>query len=214
MSILNNYELDVAREVISMSLANAADSFSKITGEKVLIQDYELHFIQKEETSQVLSGRQEKDWYILTTHIVGKLEAQSYLLFNRTDVEKLLQMLLPDQPFIEGSRLNELQTALLLELDNIVTAAMVTQISNFLNLFVYGDVPRFCKLSGAHTLDYFSQATADFDHILHAQARFHCFRTQMNPLFICFFKKEFLVEIQGLVAKRKHLNLINQNKVS
>lgn len=38
----------------------------------------------------------------------------------------------------EGENLNGLKAALLLELDNIVTAAMVTQLSNFLDLFIYG----------------------------------------------------------------------------
>jgi chemotaxis protein CheY-P-specific phosphatase CheC len=190
-----------------MALANAADAFSKMAGEQVLLSNYDIRFIQREAVGLVLSEQHEAEWYILTTPIVGKFEAKTFLLFNRPDVKKLLSVFLPGQSFVEESPLSEFQSAILLELDNIVTAAMVTQLSNFTSLSAYGDVPSLKQLSRDDTIDYFSASTAQFELIMHVQARFRSSRTQMNPLFICFFKQEFLTVIKKLIASENHLNL-------
>lgn len=209
MSLLTAYELDITKELISIALANAADSFSKMANEKVLIREYNLSVLKKEEVGKAFINEHDPHWYVLTTDIVGKLEGKSYLLFNQQDAEKVFDMFTPGQVSTNG-RLSELQEAILLELDNIITASMVTQLSNFLNIATYGDVPNLKHLSRQETLGYFERDVEHFDVILNIQARFQSYQSNMMPSFICFFKSEFLEAIKHLIATDKHLSLLKK----
>lgn len=209
MSLLNAYELDITKELLSIALANAADSFSKMANEKVLIREYNLSVLKKEELANAFINEHDPDWYVLTTDIVGKLEGKSYLLFNQVDADKIFDMFTPGQISKPG-QLSELQEGILLELDNIITASMVTQLSNFLSLATHGDVPNLKHLSRQDVLAYFKQDVEDFDVILNIRARFQSYQSNMKPSFVCFFKSEFLLAIKHMIATDKHLSLLKK----
>ncbi|MES2731562.1 MAG: hypothetical protein V4714_07430 [Bacteroidota bacterium] len=210
MSLLSSYELDITKELMSIALANAADSFSKMANERVLIRDYDLQILEKTHWDNQLLNANDTDWYVLTTDVIGKLAGKSYLLLNHSDAEKIFHIFTPSQAEIQLGQLTVLQEAVLLELDNIVTAAMVTQLSNFLSLTIYGDVPNLRYLNRDLTLNYLKSNVEQYDVIINVRARFQSYETNMSPSFICFFKSEFLVAIQQMIAARSHLSLLKR----
>jgi chemotaxis protein CheY-P-specific phosphatase CheC len=209
MNILNSIQLDVTKELISMALANAADSFSKMTHEQVLISGYKMKVIEPGDVETLLVDSAENtDYFMLNTQIKGQISAQTYLMINHKDTGSILNIFAPGQPAPALDQLTELQEATLLELDNIITAAMVTQISNILEVFAYGDVPSLQHLPQPEIIDHFREDIKSFDVILLINARFRSDLTNMNPHFICFFKTDFLASVIRLVNEKKHLCLI------
>jgi chemotaxis protein CheY-P-specific phosphatase CheC len=206
--ILTPYEFDITRELISIALANAADSFSKMANEKILIEQYRLEILEKTQVDKLLDGTADDYFYVLTTEIKGKLTGKSYLLFNPADARKVFRLFTPGHETLDGGNLNDFQQAILLELDNIISAAMVTQLSNFLGLFTYGDVPRLEYLATGQVHENFRRDVRNYDVILSVHARLQSYKTNMSPTFTCFFTREFISAVKLLVETRKHLSLL------
>ena len=136
---LSEYELDITKELVSIALANAADAFSKMASERVLVQQFELT-IGSPDARTVLPDGLQGSLHVLTTEVKGNLEGKSYLIFNQSDTKRICQVFAPKQPAYTGEGLGELEEALLLELDNILSGTVITQLSNCLDTFIYDGV--------------------------------------------------------------------------
>jgi chemotaxis protein CheY-P-specific phosphatase CheC len=209
---LSEYELDITKELISIALANAADAFSKMAGEKVLVHQFDLT-IGTPEAKAVLPEGFDASLHVLTTEVKGNLEGKSYLVFNQSDTKRICKVFAPGQPVYTGEGLGELEEALLLELDNILSAAVITQLSNFLDTFIYGGVPGLRTLSQAEAVSRFGAETEHFDVVFHIHARFKSYRTNLQPSFIWYFKSEFLAAIRTLVQNKQQMSLLKSSFV-
>ncbi len=85
---LSDYELDITKELISIALANAADAFSKMAGEKVLVNQFDLT-LGAPHAKAVLPEGFEDALHVLTTDVKGTLEGKSYLVFNQSDTKRI-----------------------------------------------------------------------------------------------------------------------------
>lgn len=209
MPHLSEIEFDITRELISIALANSADAFSKMANEKVLITDFSLSFIESQQLSKLIPNTTE-NIHVLTTHVKGKLDGKSYLLFTDSDVKKVFNVFLGRNNYQENEKLDELQQAILLELDNILSAAMVTQISNFLALFCYGDVPHIETCNAESLQQKCLNETQHFDVTIGIQAQFKTYHTNMNPTFIWFFTSDFITAIKNLINNKPRMSLLKE----
>lgn len=206
---LSEYEMDVTKELISIALANAADAFSKMAGEKVLVNQFNLT-IAPPDGSPLLSDSQQAPMHILTTDVKGTLEGKSYLIFDATDTRRIFKIFAPGKEVAADGSLDELQEGLLLELDNILSAAVITQLSNFLDLFIYGDVPGLRTMNRADALACFGKETGHFDVVFHIHARFKSYQNNLQPVFIWFFKSDFLLATRQLVENKQQMSLLKK----
>ncbi len=209
---LSEYELDITKELISTALANAADAFSKMAGEKVLVNQFNL-IIAPPESSPLLPDASQEPLHILTTDVKGTIEGTSYLVFDAADTRRIFKVFAPGKEVAADGSLDELQQALLLELDNILSAAVITQLSNFLDIYIYGDVPGLRTMNCADALSCFGRETGHFDVFFHIQARFKSYQTNLQPVFIWFFKSDFLPAIRRLVENKQQLSLLKKSLV-
>ena len=212
MISLSSYEMDITKELIHIALSNAADAFSKLAKERVLIKGYDLKILDKEDYYRIMEKEQHQQLYVLTTNIKGKLDGKSFLLIDQQDAKKIFKVFSPSHEQVSPEGLSEFQQGILLELDNILTAAMVTQLSNILDLFTYGDVPKLDFFSQSQIKEYFKESIENFDFVLNIDARFQSFDTNMSPSFIWFFKSELLLAVQNLIKEKKHLSLVKNSK--
>src|SRR4028118_1134973 len=109
---LSEYELDITKELISIALANAADAFSKMAGEKVLVNQFNLT-IAPPESKPLLPEASQEPLHILTTAVKGSLEGKSYLIFDADDTHRIFKVFAPGKEVAADGSLNELQQALL-----------------------------------------------------------------------------------------------------
>lgn len=134
-------------EIMQSGFENATLAFSKFVQKNI-------HFSEPKQIHNVVDTTYLNQWnftddfYLVTTEIKGEISGKSYLFCSKSSVDILfdaIQLTGMDESFTEP---------FLLELDNILSATVITQISNKLSLQIYGAVPEIKNL--VHTkLDIF-----------------------------------------------------------
>lgn len=118
--------------------ANAVTSFRKLLNERVSYHSIYSGFLSLDSPSFIESTalKRKSPDLLLTTEVFGELTGKSYLLIPETDYATLTKTT-PDSDIPQFSFKDEFAK----ELDNILSAAVITELSNELKLKIYGDVP-------------------------------------------------------------------------
>jgi chemotaxis protein CheY-P-specific phosphatase CheC len=135
--------------VLNTGFEKAAASFSKMTGRTVKItttksilakHDHDLSFISEERG----------DLTILTTQIIGDISGKSFLILNHEETAEIFKVI--------HSSMNkqELKDGFLLEIDNIISASVISELSNALGVEIYGDVPLLEKVHAENLHEFMS----------------------------------------------------------
>ena len=134
---IEEIERDIIREILNISLAKAADSFALIAKDTVLINVPDLQIITRERAVSEITER-ESVKVIIHSEIKGDLTGNTLMFFASRQIENLKQACLRDH----FDRITEKELeSLLLEISNIITGTLVTQLANILKLNIYGSVP-------------------------------------------------------------------------
>lgn len=206
---LNRVELDITKEIINIGIAKAADSLSFFIQGKVLIQllEIKVHFEKYFPLSRKYPTNKN---YLLRTAIKGELRGESYLLLNEQEAEKIADANLPDsikKNPIEKAKMTE---AFLLEIDNIITASVVTQFSNIFQRKIFGDVPSLNILPGNEINQFLSENHNKDLNVIYFNARFINENTEINPEFIWLMDDKFFEEVKNLLSDEKKLELFQK----
>lgn len=136
---MSELERDIIREILNIGLARAADSFAVIAQERVMLEVPNLDLLPS--SSIIERVREYQSSYIaIQSDIRGDFNGSTFMFFSGQHVQRLsrvcLRMSVPD-----SLKLDELQESLLLEISNIITGALVTQLANILKANIYGAPP-------------------------------------------------------------------------
>lgn len=137
---INDIEKDIIREVVSIGLAKAGDSLAAISGEKVLLTVPVINIIESDKINELIAEDVDAD-LIIYSDLRGDISGKCLLLFNKEHIEKLKDTCL--------TRINnvlnpeELKISLILEISNILTGALITQLANIMNLNMHGSAPDY-----------------------------------------------------------------------
>ncbi|MDB5235368.1 MAG: hypothetical protein JWR44_2361 [Hymenobacter sp.] len=136
---MTDLERDIIREILNIGLARAADSFAVIAQERVLLEVPNIDLLVSDDILRKVREYQAKHVPI-QSDIRGDFNGTTLMFFSGQHIQRLsrvcLRMQLP-----ESLELNELQESLLLEISNIITGALVTQLANILKANIYGAPP-------------------------------------------------------------------------
>ncbi|RNI25019.1 chemotaxis protein CheC [Rufibacter latericius] len=136
---VNELERDIIKEILNIGLARAADSFAVIAKDRVLLKVPDLQLMEAEELLKIVRAY-ENSHTIIQSDIKGELNGSTLMLFSELHVEQLSKVCLGMS--VKGSDpLTEMQESLLLEVSNIITGALVTQLANILKSNIYGSPP-------------------------------------------------------------------------
>ena len=140
MSVLmNELERDIIREILNIGLARAADSFAIIAQERVMLEVPNLDLLPSHNIIERVREYQTR-YVAIQSDIRGDFNGSTFMFFSGQHIQRLsrvcLRMQVPD-----SLQLNELQESLLLEISNIITGALVTQLANILKANIYGAPP-------------------------------------------------------------------------
>jgi chemotaxis protein CheC len=136
---MNELERDIIREILNIGLARAADSFAVIAQERVMLEVPNLDLVP----SQDIIGRvreYQTRYVAIQSDIRGDFNGSTFMFFSGQHIQRLSKVCLRMQA-PESLVLNELQESLLLEISNIITGALVTQLANILKANIYGAPP-------------------------------------------------------------------------
>jgi hypothetical protein len=132
--------------VMQDGFSNAAVAFGKITG--CAIGHTPVVRTLASDLSVIAPG----DASLLVTQLIGDFPGTSYLVIPAIAEEMISRKVCFQRPQL-GTGFRE---AFLLELTNIVSAAVVTELSNFLQAELYGDVPQLKRMEAINIPQYLS----------------------------------------------------------
>lgn len=132
-------EKDIIKEILNIGLARAADSFATVARDQVLLKVPDLQLIQLQDLVQMVQKYQGTHT-LIQSDIKGDFNGTTLMLFSADHIDKLTEVCLSDSFRFDGF-LSEMQQSLLLEISNIITGALVTQLANILKTNLYGSPP-------------------------------------------------------------------------
>ena len=137
--LMTELERDIIREILNIGLARAADSFAVIAKERVLLEVPSIDLLMSEDIMTKLRDYQARN-VTIQSDIRGDFHGTTLMFFSGQHVQRLSRVCLRYDS-TETLEVNELQESLLLEISNIITGALVTQLANILKANIYGAPP-------------------------------------------------------------------------
>tara|TARA_B100000809_G_scaffold57483_1_gene53590 strand:- start:2249 stop:2887 length:639 start_codon:yes stop_codon:yes gene_type:complete len=185
-------EEDIAKEIINIGLGKAADSMAFFTQEKVFIRTLDLQVLDVSEVNAMRhKGEGDDERYVLTTNVEGELGGVCYLIFTGEEVKRLHQKSLPKSILSDPEKLNMMGDAILLEMDNIISASVITQFSNFFKYNMYGGVPKLTKVAKENLNDLLIDHPKSYSSFIYFHSEFSTGDLDVNPEFIWFLDEQF-----------------------
>ena len=136
---MTELERDVVREILNIGLARAADSFAIIAQERVLLEVPSLDLMPGSGMLEMVREIQKTNVPILSD-IRGDFNGTTLMFFSGQHIQRLSRVCLR-MTTSASTHIDEMQESLLLEISNIITGALVTQLANILKAQIYGAPP-------------------------------------------------------------------------
>ncbi|WPP53117.1 chemotaxis protein CheC [Catalinimonas niigatensis] len=199
MNILSKKEKALARQIIDAGYQNAAKSFSLVLRQKIEIAISEIEVTKAEPSyGRVLKAGQ--NITMLTTKIIGEVGGKSFLLLNEQERAAIYSACLSSQKDEEVRK--TMQEAILKEIDNIVSATVITEFSNALGFSIYGDVPQLMTVPSQEIASAIARdLEKEPDYFLTVNTRFFFENdTALQPCFFWILSSPFLERIRERAA--------------
>lgn len=136
-------ERDIIKEILNIGLARAADSFAAIAKDRVLLKVPDIQLTGVKKLIELVT-KYEDTHFIIQSDIKGDFNGATLMLFSNEHITRLSEICLNMQDTKPGE-VNTMQESLLLEISNIITGALVTQLANILKANIYGSPPKAPK---------------------------------------------------------------------
>ena len=148
-------ELELARDIISQGLVKAAESLSFFMNETITLQEFD----QEKQLSSPppeINKKDQTNIQLLITKVIGELNGVCCLIFSEEEANQLRQSALPPEILNSPEMMAEMSDGILLEVDNIISASVITQFSNILKVKIHGGVPNLKKVTFNEMEEYIS----------------------------------------------------------
>ena len=208
MEQLTDRELKVTQSIIKIGITKAAESFSFFTKSKLVIDSFVFSIESFSDMSQL--SDKENGNHILTTHIRGDMEGSCFIIFDDYEVKELWQLTLPASILDDKEKCEEMGKAILMEIDNIIAASVITQFANLLNLNIYGDVPIYGHILPNEVDSVIINSCNLNTCIMHVQTRFVSENVEFNPEFLWLLDQNFIDEVKAVAADSSKIELVNE----
>ncbi|PBQ33754.1 hypothetical protein CNR22_18860 [Sphingobacteriaceae bacterium] len=210
MENLNTTELFAAKSIINQGLSKAAESLSFFMKEQISFK--ELSFsINKLNPDTNFTQKSGENIHLLITNVIGELKGVCCLIFSEQEADKLRHTALPPEIVSNPELMAEMSDAIMLEVDNIISASVITQFSNILNHKIYGGVPELKKLSSVEMNDYMTSHFLQDLYIINFNTQFKSSQLNFNPEFIWLFDTTFLDSIKSFALDNANITKLEVN---
>ncbi|HEU0079228.1 MAG TPA: chemotaxis protein CheC [Longimicrobiaceae bacterium] len=168
---LEAIQLDALREVANMGAGHAATALSQMTKSRIMITVPQLQVAPLEEVPELLSGSEEVVAAVLM-HMLGDLTGRTLLIFPRTSAMRLSEILLHRPPG-NSHVFGELEQSAIKEAGNILSAAYMNALSDFMGMMLLPSVPSLViDLAGAVLTTAYTNFGHERDYVFCIQTEF------------------------------------------
>jgi chemotaxis protein CheY-P-specific phosphatase CheC len=199
MENITERELAVAREIVNTGLLKAAETLSFFMKEKIKLDDMDYSFDTQPNPAD-FTTKTGQNIQLLLTEVIGELKGVCCLIFSEEEADKLRSAALPPEIMNNPALMAEMSDAILLEVDNIISASVITQFSNILKHKVYGGVPHLKKMSAAEVNQYVKGKLEHEMFIVSFNTHFVSESLDFSPQFIWLFDNSFAESIKKHTA--------------
>ena len=196
MNALTCQEQQMIQNLLDTGYAHAARAFFCLVKQQVSFQTISFGVFQIGATAPL--NDQEKCLTLVLTDVLGELDGRSYLVLTEAECVAIQEACLPATG--DSHRPTAMDKALLKEIDNILSAAMITKLSEALGLHIYGGVPQLFTLSPEASREKVREKLflTDQDYQLVVSAQFLFERSpSVQPQFLWILPAAFLDHVQG-----------------
>lgn len=130
-------------EIIKESFHHTAKSFSLFINKNVTIDLININ------NSYINKSKENNSLVVLFSEIKGNLTGKCYLKFTNSDARKFYSACLPNEYLND----EDMKTGILTELDNVLTASVITVLANRLKVHTYAHVPFLLKMNNSEFED-------------------------------------------------------------
>ncbi|NOS93481.1 MAG: hypothetical protein HOP30_16290 [Cyclobacteriaceae bacterium] len=181
LEALNQNTAEKLNRSFDAGYANAASSLARMTAQQIGFNQIHARFhrvgeAQVEDPIFLNQGR-----LLLTTEIFGDITGKSYLFLSDKEVELLTAGI----PVSKDSSIN-LKEEFLKEVDNILSASVITKLSNELKAKMYGDIPllqgkTLAKIEDTIEDDFSEQTETIYINVISFSVTGH---PEIKPVFV------------------------------
>jgi chemotaxis protein CheY-P-specific phosphatase CheC len=137
-------------QTLNMGFNKAAISFSTLINRYVKIVNSQSILVRHENDYSYIS-EERGDLYVLITQIIGDITGKSFLIFSEDETQEIFKAL------NNATSTKAINEAFLLEIDNIISASVIAELSTVLGLEIYGDVPHLAKVHASDLQVFLSE---------------------------------------------------------
>jgi len=126
------------KEVFMEGYKNAAIALAQITHDKIYYNNFHhsFHQIENNSITKMTEINRAGSNILITTEVMGDVPGKNYLLLNQHEFDSLTKGIRSDK-----NHPMDIKKEFMKELDNILSASVITKLSDNLGMKMYGDVP-------------------------------------------------------------------------
>lgn len=199
MVTLNQQEMQAARNIISAGLVKAAESLSFFMNETITLNEFD-----QEDSLSVnaieIEKKNQSNIHLMITKVIGELNGVCCLIFSEEEADQLRNTALPPEVLNSPEMMAEMSDGIMLEVDNIISASVITQFSNMLKVKIYGGVPALRKVDSTELEKYLQEEINNEMYLVSFKTKFKSSHVSFAPEFIWLFDNTFVESIKNYSA--------------
>lgn len=199
MVTLNQQEMEAARNIISAGLVKAAESLSFFMNETITLNE-----LDQEDSLSVnaieIEKKNQSNIHLMITKVIGELNGVCCLIFSEEEANQLRNTALPPEVLNSPEMMAEMSDGIMLEVDNIISASVITQFSNMLKVKIYGGVPALRKVDSTELEKYLQEEINNEMYLVSFKTKFKSSHVSFAPEFIWLFDNTFVESIKNYSA--------------
>lgn len=200
MKNLTSQEIDVAKTIISAGLVKSAESLSFFMNETITLKDFDAEKHLNNPPLE-LNKKDESNIHLLTTKVIGEMKGICCLIFSEQEADHLRKAALPQEILDSPEMMEEMSDGIMLEVDNIISASVITQFSNLLKVKIHGGVPNLKKVTSKEMEEFISGEVDQELYLISFKTSFESSKANFNPEFVWLFDNTFIDSIKNYIAQ-------------
>jgi chemotaxis protein CheC len=164
-------QLDALREVANIGAGHAATALSQMTNSRIMVNVPRLQVARLEDVPELI-GEPDDVVTAVLMHLLGDITGRTLLIFPRDSAVRLAEILLHRERDRERE-FGELEQSAVKEAGNILCAAYVNALSEFMGMMILPSVPSLATDQCAAVLTTaYSDYGSDRDYVFSIETRF------------------------------------------
>jgi chemotaxis protein CheY-P-specific phosphatase CheC len=196
MGYLNEQERSAATRIVNLGLSKAAESFGSLIQGNVDLKSFDLQVVPREQLGST-TQKEGDDVHVLSTSIQGELKGSCFLVLSAEEAERFKEANLPEKVLADEDKKKEMGDAMLMEIDNIIAAAVLTRFADILGLDIKGGVPAMERLANSAVDAFMLEGVGAEQMVMNFNASFRFQDRSISPEFVWIMDEAFLERIRG-----------------